>query len=200
MNILLIAGSPTTPSSSGALLSAVGKKFARAGLAPQPLRLRDLPAMAMLLGEVDHPALKAALTQVAEAEAIVIATPVCKAAYSGLLKVFLDLLPADALCGKTVLPIATGGGPSNLRAIDRALQPVLSALGADDILEMIFVADGQVGWRDFGAYEFEIDIGHRLDDVARLLNERQRSPRCIGPMPSGMRPPRVPAFAARCSA
>jgi NADPH-dependent FMN reductase len=40
---------------------------------------------------------------------LIIATPIFKASYSGLLKVFLDLLPQFVLAGKAILPIATGG-------------------------------------------------------------------------------------------
>ena len=67
----------------------------------------------------------ASLAQVANAQLIVVATPVYKAAYSGLLKVFLDLLPQTALAGKTVLPLATGGSPHHMLALDCALRPVL---------------------------------------------------------------------------
>lgn len=41
------------------------------------------------------------------ARGVILATPVYKAAYTGLLKAFLDLLPQDGLAGKIVLPIAT---------------------------------------------------------------------------------------------
>ena len=57
---------------------------------------------------------------------VIVATPIYKAAYSGLLKVFLDLLPAEALRGKTVLPLASGGSVAHLLALDYALKPVLS--------------------------------------------------------------------------
>lgn len=40
---------------------------------------------------------------------VILATPVYKAAYSGLLKTFLDLLPQGGLRDKVVLPIARNG-------------------------------------------------------------------------------------------
>src|SRR5256885_12419558 len=40
---------------------------------------------------------------------VVVATPIYKASYSGVLKSFLDLLPQFGLAGKVVLPLATGG-------------------------------------------------------------------------------------------
>ncbi len=65
--------------------------------------------------------------------AVVVATPIYKAAYTGGLKALFDILPQSALRGKTVLPLATGGSPAHLLAIDYALKPVLSALGASDL-------------------------------------------------------------------
>lgn len=45
-----------------------------------------------------------------------------------MLKVFLDLLPQFALQGKLVLPMATGGSPNHMLALDYALRPVLLGL------------------------------------------------------------------------
>ena len=74
-----------------------------------------------------------------DADAIVVATPVYQAAYSGLLKVFLDLLPQFAFRGKAVLPIVTGGSPAHVLAVDYALRPVLANLGAAHIGQGWFV-------------------------------------------------------------
>lgn len=172
MSILLIAASPTAPSRSAALLAAAGRELGLLGLAPQTLSLRELPAEALLLAQFEHEAVKTVLRQVAEARAIVIATPIYKAAYSGLLKVFLDLLPADALRGKTVLPMATGGSPAHLLALDYALKPVLSALGARDILDAVYAADAQLGKSDGGEYRIDADIARRLDLAAQALSQR----------------------------
>jgi FMN reductase len=49
---------------------------------------------------------------------------VYKAAYSGLLKTLLDLLPQCALAGKVVLPVVTCGSPAHVLAIDYALRPL----------------------------------------------------------------------------
>ena len=64
----------------------------------------------------------------AAARGLVIATPVYKAAYSGLLKTFLDLLPQFGLREKVILPLVTGGTPAHVLAIDYALRPVLNSL------------------------------------------------------------------------
>ncbi len=69
---------------------------------------------------------------------VVVATPVYKAAYTGLLKAFLDVLPRQTLLDKTVFPIAPGGSLAHLLTIDFAFKPVLSALGAQHVLNGLY--------------------------------------------------------------
>ncbi len=116
-----------------------------------------------------HPAVVAAAAQVERAEVIVVATPVYKAAYSGVLKAFLDLLPQTALKGKTVLPLATGGSPHHMLALDYALRPVLQALGAAHILPGIYATDAQVVVLPEGGYQVLPEIAVRLDESVTLL-------------------------------
>lgn len=79
-----------------------------------------------------------------------IGAPVYKAAYSGLLKSLLDLLPQYALTGKTVLPLATGGSTAHVLAIDYALRPVLSSMGASHIVPGWFTLDKDITTDDHG--------------------------------------------------
>ena len=137
--IVTIAGSPSAISSSDALLSHVARRIVRAGHEVVPLVLRDLPPGALLSADVTDPAIAAAVQAVADADAVVVVSPVYKAAYSGLLKVFLDLLPQFALRGKSVLPLVTGGSPAHVLAVDYALRPVLNSLGAAHIGQGWFV-------------------------------------------------------------
>ena len=99
------------------------------GLASHLLTLRDLPAEPLVRAQADAPGIKEAVAQVAGAQAIALVTPIYKAAYSGLTKIFLDLLPQFALADKLVLPLATAGSPAHVLALDYALRPVLASLG-----------------------------------------------------------------------
>ena len=54
------------------------------------------------------------------------------------------MLPQRPLDGKLVLPIATGGSPAHLLAIDYALGPLLSALGAHHTLQGVYIVESQV--------------------------------------------------------
>jgi len=177
MSVLLIAGSPSAPSRSAVLLDAVAARLAEREVSVDRLAIRELAAHAVLLGEASHPTVQHAVEQVRRAEVIVIATPVYKAAYSGVLKVFLDLLPQSALKGKTVLPLATGGSPHHMLALDYALRPVLQSLAARHILPGVYATDGQVTLQPEGAYQLQSDLAQRLDDaVDTLANEGLKLP------------------------
>lgn len=169
MSALLIAGSPSERSRSAALLDAVAQRLAVRGALVDRIHIRDLSPQALLLADAHHRSISQAVAQVAQARVLVVSTPVYKAAYSGVLKVFLDLLPQTALQGKTVLPLATGGSPHHMLALDYALRPVLQSLGAKHILPGIYATDAQVTVTPEGAYAVGRDIATRLDDAVNVL-------------------------------
>ncbi|HEX8788353.1 MAG TPA: NADPH-dependent FMN reductase [Telluria sp.] len=147
MNVLLLGGSPSSPSTTWRLLQLVGEHLAALGHRTVALQVRELPAQALLRGDLDDPSIAAAAALVAEADAVVVGTPVYKAAYSGVLKSFLDLLPQDGLAGKLVLPLATGGSQSHMLALDYALRPVLASLAPRHILPSVYATSEQLPWR-----------------------------------------------------
>lgn len=169
MTVLLIAGSPSEQSRSAALLDAVAAQLDPRRVPVDRLHIRDLAPQALLLADVGHPSVARAVQQVERAQALVIATPVYKAAYSGVLKVFLDLLPQTALKGKAVLPLATGGSPHHMLALDYALRPVLQSLSARHILPGVYATDAQVPRGESGAYVVGEDIQTRLQDAVHTL-------------------------------
>jgi SsuE family FMN reductase len=148
--IATLSSSPSVPSRTDAVLDHVTKRLISHGHTVTPIVLRDLPAEPLLRGQADHPAIAAAAAVLEAADAVVVTTPVYKAAYSGLLKVFLDLLPQYALKGKTVLPLATGGTPAHVLVIDYALRPVLTSLGAGAIGQGWFVLSSHIHLYDGG--------------------------------------------------
>ncbi|CAN5727451.1 hypothetical protein BH10PSE18_BH10PSE18_06910 [soil metagenome] len=147
----------------------MGERLARRGASIDRLTVRELPAQPLLLAEWGHPAIERAIAQVAQARVIVVSTPVYKAAYAGVLKVFLDLLAQDALKGKTVLPLATGGSPHHMLALDYALRPVLQSLAARHILPGVYASDAQITLTPERAYQVHADLAHRLDEAVETL-------------------------------
>ncbi|WP_273028371.1 NADPH-dependent FMN reductase [Massilia timonae] len=146
MSVILLGGSPSSQSSCSRLLQHVGEKLAVHGWRTTRLEVRELPGPALLRMDAHDPELACALALVAQADALVVATPIYKAAYTGMLKLFLDLLPQDGLRGKVVLPLATGGSQSHLLALDYALRPVLASMSARAILSSIYATSEQIAW------------------------------------------------------
>ncbi|MBB3221498.1 NADPH-dependent FMN reductase [Pseudoduganella umbonata] len=177
MSILLISGSPAVPSSSSRLLHHIGDKLAAHGHRTARLNVRDLPAQALLAADNTDAVVRAALAEVADAHAVIVATPVYKAAYSGVLKAFLDLLPQNGLAGKIVLPVATGGSQSHLLALDYALRPVLHALEADQVLTSIYATSQQVQWSEHEgvllAPEIAVRVAAGVTTLDRALGYRR---------------------------
>ncbi|QQM38277.1 NADPH-dependent FMN reductase [Streptomyces liliifuscus] len=146
--ILSVSGSPSPTSRTSRLLRHLDDRLRLQGHDVTPLDVRTLPAQALLGADFRHPAIVAATDLFTQADGVVIGTPVYKAAYSGLLKSLLDLLPQYALSGKTVLPLATGGSTAHVLAIDYALRPVLSSMGASHIVPGWFTLDKDVAADD----------------------------------------------------
>ena len=144
IDLVTIAGSPSPASRSLGVVEYAARLAKEQGLHTFSINVRDFNPEDLFFGRVDSPAIQNSIAVLNQAHAVIIATPIYKASYSGLLKAFLDLLPQDILAGKVILPIATGGSPAHLLAIDYALKPVLAALGANHILNGIYVLDSQV--------------------------------------------------------
>ncbi|MDT3396037.1 NADPH-dependent FMN reductase [Streptomyces sp. B1866] len=151
--ILSVSGSPSAASRTTGLLRHLDARLTAQGHEVVPLDVRALPAEALLGADVRHPAIAAAADLVRRADGLVIGTPVYKAAYSGLLKSLLDLLPQYALTGKTVLPLATGGTTAHVLSIDYALRPVLSSMGAAHIVQGWFTLDTDIALRPDGTVD-----------------------------------------------
>jgi FMN reductase len=172
MKVVGILGSPSAVSRSASLLLLAQSRLQSLIDSYEQVALRSLPADALVLGRSGHPGVSAAIASVLAADVIFVATPIYKAAYSGLLKIFLDLLPADALRGKSVLPLATGGTIAHLLALDYALKPVLSALGARDILDSVYAADSQIVPHTSPGFVASAELAQRLDISLEPLFER----------------------------
>jgi FMN reductase len=75
-------------------------------------------------------ATREAVAQVAAARAVLIAAPVYRASFPGVLKNLLDITPVEALQQKPVGIIAMGGSPHHFLGVDWQLRAVLTWFGA----------------------------------------------------------------------
>jgi FMN reductase len=162
-DVVTISGSPASPSRCAVTLDHVRSALAGRGVTSAALEIREIEPSALVQARFDHPEIREAVDLVTNARAIVIATPVYKAAYSGLLKSFLDLLPMGALEDKTILPMTTAGSLAHCLALDYALKPVLGAIGARHILQGACLLDGDFAYGEGGHIALGGQTGERLD-------------------------------------
>lgn len=148
-------------------------RLARGGVVAEHLRLRDLPADALLTADTLNPGVARAVETLAAADGVVLATPTYKAAYSGLLKVFLDLLPQFGFAGKTVLPVATGGSLAHVLALDYGLRPVVQSLGPRHVIQSYFLLEKDLKVTDAGGLvispEVEVVFSDIIDEFRHAL-------------------------------
>ena len=109
------------------------------------------------------PDLQVRLDAITEADAVVVATPVYAASYSGLFKMLIDVLPKDALRDTPVLLGATGGTARHSLAIDHALRPLFAHLGALVAPVAVFAASEDWGSVDAGR------LGERIERAGRAF-------------------------------
>jgi FMN reductase len=162
-SVLIISGSPSGTSRTERLARSIAARIGQRDVRATLLDVRNLPAEDLLHARFDAPSIAEATAQVAAADGIVIATPVYKAAYSGLLKTLLDVLPQFALRGKVVLPLATGGTIAHVLAIDYALRPVLSSLDPLHVVNGLFLLDKQITVLESGDVQLDADVDQKLN-------------------------------------
>ncbi|MFC0338895.1 FMN reductase [Kushneria avicenniae] len=171
MNIVTLAGSPGASSRSTAMIEHVTETLEKAGANVSAFRLDDFDANALSQGRWNDSNIIRLRETIAAADALIVATPVYQASFSGGLKLMLDVLPQGALKHKTVLSLAAGGSDQHLLVLDYALKPVLAALGASHQLAGVYASPQHIEKTSDGRYLPGTEIGARLDNAATELLE-----------------------------
>lgn len=173
LHVVGIAGSPAAASRSRALLGVAMSAAEPAGARTTLVDLSVLSADG-LLARRRTPDVDAALLAVHEGHVIIAATPVYRATYTGLLKLFFDLLPPRALAGKVALGIATAGSAGHEGVIDHGLRPLFASLEAIVLPAAVFATDA----------DFTAGVPHEAL-VARVRNATARALQlCTSVVPS----------------
>jgi FMN reductase len=89
-----------------------------------------------------------ALATVSSSRVVVPVSPTVRGAYSGLLKLFLDMLPRQGLSGCVVVPMMTAGLPAHRYVVEMMLRPVLVELDAEVPVPGISVMESSLGHYD----------------------------------------------------
>lgn len=129
--IVVVVGNPRpksrTRSVAEQLAAGLAESVRPALVGVQVIDLADFGGAVL---EADAPEVDAALESVRAAAVLVVATPVYKASYTGLLKGFLDRFNGPALAGVTAIPLTVSAAPTHRLAADVHLRPLLVELGA----------------------------------------------------------------------
>ncbi|PTM59336.1 NADPH-dependent FMN reductase [Desmospora activa] len=162
--IVTLSGSPSATSRTSAVLTIIRQQLAFAGWQTDAIKVRDLPPQDLIYAHFNSPALQETIRLLKNADGVIIATPVYKASYTGVLKAYLDLLPQEILEEKVVWPIAVGGSLAHLLTLDYALKPVLYALGAQTIIKGVYIQDSWVKQHDSGQVQLEETLAKRIHE------------------------------------
>lgn len=116
--------------------------------------------------------LAAAVEKVVAADGLVAVTPVFSASYSGLFKMFFDVLDTGALEGMPVLVAATAGTPRHSLVLDHAMRPLFGYLRAVVVPTGVFAAAEDWGGGGSVAGELRTRIDRAADQLAALVKGR----------------------------
>ena len=123
-------------------------------------------------------ALQSAIDAALEADGLIAVSPIFNASYSGLFKLFFDVIEKDGLAGTPALLAATGGTARHSLAIDHALRPLFAYLNAATVATGVYAAAedwGKTGIAENGGLVKRID--RAADELARAVSARLRAPR-----------------------
>jgi FMN reductase len=152
-SLVVVSAGLGTPSSTRLLadrLAAATERHLRdAGLEPE-IRVVELRDHAQdlingLLTGFPSPDLQGAIDAVVGADGLIAVSPIFNASYSGLFKLFFDVIEKDGLAGKPTLIAATGGTARHSLAIEHALRPLFAYLNAATVATGVYAASEDWG-------------------------------------------------------
>lgn len=115
-----------------------------------------------------------AIDTVGAADALIVVSPVFAASYSGLFKMFFDVLEPDLLRGKPVLLAATAGTARHSLVLEHALRPLLSYLGAVTVPTAMFAATEDWGSTNAAESGLQQRIELAAGDLVAALSSGRR--------------------------
>jgi FMN reductase len=139
----MIVGAATSP---GRLAAAVAFAAESAGTdaAVDILNLAETPVEICDGRPLDKydASTRQAVERIVSAAAVLIAAPVYRASYPGVLKNLLDIAPVEALQAKPVGIVAMGGSPHHFLGVDWQLREVLTWFGALVAPTSVYITSG----------------------------------------------------------
>lgn len=176
--IAIISGSPNATSRLNGIIDYARKEIEALGHTTHTITVVTLPADDLVHARFGSASIVEANRIVEEADAVLIASPVYKASFTGVLKAYIDLLPQKGLEGKLVAPLFIGGTLAHLLSIDYSLKPVLSSMGARHFVRGVYATDELVTRIQDGSietrFELSAELQSRLQETVKELDAELR--------------------------
>lgn len=169
-SIVVVSAGLGQPSATRLLadrLAAAAERHLRAGGAEPTVVVIELREHARdltdhLLTGFPSPALQASIDAAIGADGLIAVSPIFNASYSGLFKLFFDVIERDGLAATPTLIAATGGTARHSLALEHALRPLFAYLGAAVVPTAVYAASedwGRAGIPADGSLVARIDRG-----------------------------------------
>jgi FMN reductase len=142
VRLLMIVGAATPPGRLAAAIAFAAGTVKEVAveilnLAETPVEICDGRPL-----EKYNDATRDSISRINRAGAVLIAAPVYRATYPGVLKNLLDIAPVESLQGKPVGIVAMGGSPHHFLGVDWQLRAVLTWFGALVAPTAVYVTGG----------------------------------------------------------
>jgi FMN reductase len=152
--VVVVSAGTSDPSSTRLLADRVAQRVAKLAAAhgnavtTSVIDLREIATdiTTALTSQLITPRLQQAIDALAAADGIIAATPVYKAAASGLFTSFFHVLDNDLLIAKPVVLAATAGTPRHALVADQEMRPLFAFLRAMTVPTSLFAAPDD--WSD----------------------------------------------------
>jgi FMN reductase len=167
MRVVAVNGSPSDTSKTHTL-AALALERAGGGTL---VDVSALDAHALVL-RGEHASVREAVAAIEASEVLILATPVYRATYSGLLKLVLDQLRSEALRDVAVVLIATGGGPTHYLSLDTGLRAVVASLGGWGVPTVVYATGADFDLDGQPLEPVRILVQQAVDEAARIAGTR----------------------------
>jgi FMN reductase len=127
------------------------------------------------------PTTREAVERIAGADAVLIAAPVYRASFPGVLKNLLDITPVGALQGKPVGIVAMGGSAHHYLAVDGQLRPVLGWFGAHVAPTAVYLTGADFRDGELVSDSARTDLAELTGTLLALA--QRLAPGALGPVP-----------------
>ncbi|WP_416423646.1 FMN reductase [Pseudomonas sp. App30] len=167
LNVVAVSGGTWRPSRTLVLTQAIVAQLGELlPIRAQVIELTDIarPLGAALSRQEAAAEVEASLAAIENADLLIVASPVYRGSYPGLLKHLFDLVDLNALIDTPVLLAATGGSDRHALVLDHQLRPLFSFFQALTLPIGVYATEA-----DFSNYQITSEL---LQARIRLAAER----------------------------